>query len=880
MKIPSISAPMLFVSALLVAGTAMAAEPLSVENCLQKESLENDSECNKLLNLQVASPEWQDQIIFFTLVDRFFDGDPTNNDQGAGEYAPNVDGHFSGGDIKGVIEKLDYIQNLGATAVWTTPVVANMWWDPRVNYGGYHGYWARDFKSVDEHFGDLADYRLLSHELHQRNMYLIQDVVVNHVGNFFSYLGGYDPQDPTRYFSLNSKAVPGSAPTQYPFNLNNVKNPDHRKAAIYHWTPEINDFSNRVQETTFQSGMLNDLNTENPVVRQALKDSYAYWIKEVGIDAIRIDTVKYVEPDFYTDFLHGEKGLTAAAKNVGKQHFFSFGEVYSTSSPYGYEGEKKIVEYLQQENINRIDGPIGFPLYKDINRVFAGSSPTAYVAHRLKAQMEYYKNPHLAVNFIDSHDVERFLSGGSIDGFKQAYALMFTVPGLPTIYQGDEQGFTDARRALFAGGYKNENDQFNNRSELYLYIQSLATLRKNHHVFSRGDLTILEANENGPGILAYSRQYQDKKVYVVFNSSDNPTLLNRLSTGFSVNQRAKVLFSYNIDSSFDTAVDGSLTKLMPPRSVLVFEAEPLPSGKRVANNKDSLSIDPGETTYLNQRSAHFQGRVSTPAAKLLAIVDGQVKSATEIQADAKGEWQVDVPVDKYGDHLHTLEIYWPEKNIATAALSFKASYNLVERSYRVKDKRGDDSGLNGKYRRPLHPTIGCQMDIVEASTIVSGRFMELTLQMCDVSVLWEPPNLFDHVAFSIFFAIPDTQGILTLPLLQAGFPEKSGWNFAHIAYGWGNYIYKNEGAGILSEGKKISVAPKILVDQSKKTIRFQYDADLIGVQNWANIKVYVTTWDKGGEGAYRGLTKQPSMWTFGAPDTKGPLILDTVMLTL
>lgn len=876
----TLSIPVLLGSALLNASTAMAAESASLENCLKKASLVDDVECNKVLRLQVASPEWQDQIIYFVLVDRFFDGNPDNNDQGVGVYAPKVDGHFSGGDIQGISQKLDYIQNLGATALWTTPVVANMWWDPRVNYGGYHGYWARDFKNVDEHFGDMADYRRLSHQLHSRGMYLIQDVVVNHVGNFFSYLGGYDPKDPTRYFSLNTEAKPGSAPTQYPFSMNDVNNPEHRAAGIYHWTPEINNFSDRTQELTFQSGMLNDLNTENPVVREALKDSYAHWIKEAGVDAIRIDTVKYVEAEFYEDFLHGKNSLTEVAQALGKNHFFSFGEVYSTSSPYGYEGEKKINEYLHQKDVRRIDGPIGFPLYKDIHRVFAGSAPTAYLAHRLKAQMESYVNPHLAVNFIDNHDVERFLSGGSVDGFKQAYALMFTVPGLPTIYQGDEQGFSDARRALFAGGYKNDEDQFNTASEFYQFIQALAKLRKSDLVFSRGDLRILESNENGPGILAYSRQYKDKKVFVVFNSSDNPTLLNRLETGFGAGQTVKRLFTHNISGTFDTAADGSLTKLMPPRSILVFEAESLAKNKTASAAQETLSIDAGESTFVNQKNARFTGKVSVPSARLLAILDGQVKNATEIVADGAGQWQVEVPVNRYGENVHTLEIYWPEKNIATERVRFKANYNLIDFSRRVKDKRGDDRGLNGKYTRPLHPTIGCQMDITQASAIVSGKFLELTLQMCEVSALWDPPNHFDHVAFSIYFALPKTGGSLPLPHLQANFPDKSGWHFAHIAYGWGNYIFSNEQSSAVAEGKKISVAPKILVDKEKRTIKFQYDADLIGIDSWKGAKLYITTWDKGGEGAYRGLTKEPSMWTFGAPDTKGPLILDVATLKL
>ncbi len=203
--------------------------------------------CTASLRLHVPSPEWQDQIIYFLMIDRFEDGNPANNDQGKGEYAPKKDGHFSGGDLQGVIQQLDYIQNLGATAVWTTPQVDNTWWALRVHYGGYHGYWARDFKNVDEHFGTLRDYQLLSHHLHNRGMYLIQDIVVNHVGNNFSYLEGYNPNDLSQYFSMNTGAIPSHVPTQYPFSLNDVRNPEHRAAAIYHWTPEIKNFADPIQ---------------------------------------------------------------------------------------------------------------------------------------------------------------------------------------------------------------------------------------------------------------------------------------------------------------------------------------------------------------------------------------------------------------------------------------------------------------------------------------------------------------------------------------------------------------------------------------------------------------------------------------------------------
>jgi 1,4-alpha-glucan branching enzyme len=135
--------------------------------------------------LQVPSPDWRDQVIYFVMTDRFFDGDPANSNQKMGEFDPADNRKYSGGDLAGITAKLDYIKGLGATAVWVTPPVANQWWDPLLQYGGYHGYWGENFLQVDKHLGSLADYQKLSATLHKNGMYLIQDIVPNHTGNFF-----------------------------------------------------------------------------------------------------------------------------------------------------------------------------------------------------------------------------------------------------------------------------------------------------------------------------------------------------------------------------------------------------------------------------------------------------------------------------------------------------------------------------------------------------------------------------------------------------------------------------------------------------------------------------------------------------------------------
>src|SRR5688572_2144859 len=152
-------------SALLTISTA-AALGLAQPACGDDEGGGGDTTPELLLH--VPSPNWADQVIYFVMLDRFADGDPSNNDQGAGEFDPTVNSHYSGGDLQGVIDRLDYIQGLGATAVWITPPVANQWWDPLAEFSGYHGYWARNFKEVDAHYGDLETYQALSDALHER----------------------------------------------------------------------------------------------------------------------------------------------------------------------------------------------------------------------------------------------------------------------------------------------------------------------------------------------------------------------------------------------------------------------------------------------------------------------------------------------------------------------------------------------------------------------------------------------------------------------------------------------------------------------------------------------------------------------------------------
>src|SRR5437868_2931028 len=449
--------------------------------------------------LHVPSPAWEEQVIYFVMTDRFANGDKTNDDQKKGEFDPADINRYSGGDLQGIIDKLDYIQGLGATAVWITPPVANMWWDPLQQSGGYHGYWARNLKKVDEHLGTLETYKALSAALHARGMYLIQDVVPNHMGNFFQY-SSYDASNPAAGVVKNTQAVPTSKPDQAPFDQDDVTDPAQRAAAIYHWTPQITDYNDPNQELTYQVSDLDDLNTENPVVRAALRDSYGYWIKEVGVDAFRVDTVKYVPHDFWNDFFHSADasapGMMAVARATGRNQFFAFGEVYEIPPPLDDVLEKKVTSFLGTTAKPELPAVLGYPLYGEIGRVFAGGKPTSFMTYRLGklADPTLYPNPNLVPTFIDNHDVQRFLSLGTLQGLNQALAFIFTAPGIPIVYYGTEQGFTETRGAMFAGGYKSLADHFNTDAALYQRIKKLSALRKGNKVITHGDLQVVYDN--------------------------------------------------------------------------------------------------------------------------------------------------------------------------------------------------------------------------------------------------------------------------------------------------------------------------------------------------------------------------------------------------
>ena len=832
------------------------------------------------LLLQVPSPDWQDQVIYMLFIDRFQDGDPSNNDQGHGEYDPTSGAHFSGGDLQGIVDRLDYLKALGATAIWITPPVANQWWSTPYQAAGWHGYWAINFREIDPHFGNLQDYKRLSHELHCRGMFLIQDIVANHTANFFTYDGGYDPADTAKNFRLLEPGSHQPAPTQPPFHMIDRLNPEHAAANIYHWTPTLQDFSDRHQETHYMLGQLADLNTENPVVIAELKDTYKHWISEVGVDAFRIDTVSLVEHEFWHRFLQDGDGIYAHARRLGKSHFLTFGESVAYSAPFEEGGEQKLKGYMGSALRPYVNSMLNYPLYFEIRRVIGRGEATNQLKHRLERFMALFEDPFSMPTFIDNHDTPRFLATGSTAAFEQALALLFTIPGIPIIYQGTEQALKETRMAMFAGGHHNQRGSFDAASSPYRLIRSLAEIRRSNPVLTRGSLKVIASDSAGPGLFAYQRTLGERTVTVLMNTANHAVLAHQLPVGTPPGSELAASLALNFQDQLATGSDGRVTATLPPRSVFIsvpYKAST--DGLRASRPPPKIAITAPPSGETFSETLRLSGHAEAPG-ELLLIPNGNMDRRRSLQTDSDGNWQIDVPVVDFGRAEHHLQVYDARNGLISKRFFYTSEVNKATLERTFSDPRGDDVGPGGRYIKPLQPLSRTQKDILSARVRTAGRNLELTLTMGEVSNNWLPANGFDNVVFSIFIDTDAEAGLSTLPKLNANMPAKLRWNLAHVASGWASYLYDTSNASADEQGEKLGVSPRITSDKQARTVTFFYEGERFGVNDWQGANIYVTTWEHNPEGEYTEINETPSDWSFGGAPPSSPKVLDDLLIAV
>lgn len=856
------------------------------------------------LRLHVPSPDWRDQILYFVLTDRFDDGDPGNNDQGAGEYRPGSAAHHQGGDFAGLQRRLDYIHGLGATALWLTPPVANVWWDPQAGISGYHGYWARHFAEVDAHLGTLADYQRLSDALHRRGMYLVQDIVVNHTGNFFGYAGGWDARQPALGWQANTGVLPSARPTQPPFDRNDPRNAAQRRAGIYHWTPDVRDFTRRQQVLHWQMSGLDDLNTDHAAVRRSLRASYGHWIRAVGVDAYRIDTAFYVPPAFFDDFLHAQDaaapGIDRVARQTGRQAFFSFGEGFAIDAPGASAGTRLIERYATRpDGRPRLPGMLNFPLYGSLGAVFARGAPTAELAQRIQAMMRLHRRPHHLPSFVDNHDVDRFLAGGSPAGLKQALLALMTLPGIPVLYYGTEQGFTAQRAAMFAAGEgSGGRDHFDTEAPLYRWLQRATALRHAHPALRRGTPTLLRSSEAGPGVLAWRMDHGEQRLLVAMNTASRPMLLDALPTGARPGAALHGLFAIDGEPApLQADARGRISTVLPPGSGQVW-ALPAPArqgsrgARSAAGPARATAAAPGLRLMPPQRDSARDRLIArghaAPGQVLQVVLNGDLDGAASTTAGPDGRWQAVLDTGALIDPRarHRL-VAWD----AASGDSSNAQTLRVPRHWTLlaaqSDPAGDDHGRDGRTRYPTDGSWGAnrQMDLRGLRAWRAGGALKIELATHRLTRSWNPANGFDHVAFTLFLGRPGAaDGVAEMPLQHGLLPEGMRWQLRLRAHGWSNALFGAAGASASHEGTAMAPGAWLETDAKRHTVTFTLPASALralhrgdATHPLAGLQLYVNTWDW--DGGYRERTPEPGGHTPGGPagarvmDEIGPITL-------
>ncbi|MFI9340577.1 pullulanase-type alpha-1,6-glucosidase [Streptomyces sp. NPDC052773] len=554
---------------------------------------------------------------YFVLPDRFANGDRANDKGGltgsrlATGYDPADKGFYQGGDLKGLTQKLDYIKGLGTTAIWLAPIFKNR---PVQGEGanasaGYHGYWITDFTQVDPHFGTNQDLETLIDKAHANGMKVFFDVITNHTADVVDYEEksyGYlskgafpyltkdgEPFDDADYAD-GKREFPAVDSGSFPYTP--VVARDQRNVKVPSWLNDPAMYHNRGDSTwagesaTYGDFVgLDDLWTERPEVVKGMERIYQRWVRDFDIDGFRIDTVKHVNMEFWTQWA---TALDAYAAKKGRDDFFMFGEVYSAdtnvTAPYVTQG--------------RLDSTLDFP-FQDAARAYASQGGSAKKLASVFGDDYKYTtgraNAYEQVTFLGNHDMGRigtFLKQDDPDASdaellrkaRLANELMFLNRGNPVIYYGDEQGFTgaggdkDARQTMFASkvaDYLDDDqlgtdrthaeDAYDTRAPLYRQISALAKLRKAHPALADGVQTERYAAD-GPGIYAVSRtDAKSGTEYVVaFNNADEAKTAT-FATG-SANMTFRGL--HGTDKTVKSDADRKLTVTVPAGSAAVYRA--------------------------------------------------------------------------------------------------------------------------------------------------------------------------------------------------------------------------------------------------------------------------------------------------------------------
>ncbi|MEW2341956.1 pullulanase-type alpha-1,6-glucosidase [Streptomyces griseoaurantiacus] len=607
---------------------------------------------------------------YFVMPDRFANGD-TANDRGgltgsrlATGYDPTDKGFYQGGDLKGLTERLDYIKGLGTTALWLAPIFENR---PVQGTGkdasaGYHGYWITDFTTVDPHFGTNKDLGTLIDKAHAKGMKVFFDVITNHTADVVDHEGkSYDYLSKGAFPYLTKDGEPfddadyANGKKKFPavdagsFPRTPTVAPADRHAKVPAWLNDPSMYHNRGDSTYAGESAtygdfsgLDDLWTERPEVVSGMERIYERWVRDFDVDGFRIDTVKHVNMEFWTQWA---TALDAYAARHGRKDFFMFGEVYSAdtsvTAPYVTEG--------------RLDATLDFP-FQDAARAYASQGGSARKLAQVFAEDHKYTtdkaNAYEQVTFLGNHDMGRigyFLNQDDpkatdaqlLAKDRLANELMFLSRGNPVVYYGDEQGFTgsggdkDARQTMFASkvaDYLDDDeigttrtharDAYDTKAPLYEQIAALSRLRRADPALTDGVQTERYAAD-GAGVYAFTRtDARTGQEYVVALNNAGEDRKAAFATG-SAGMTYRGIYGTRASTTSDAG--RKVTVTVPAGSAIVLKAT-APLGRPATRPEVTLKAPEAGATGTVELTADVEG--------------GQLNRVVFAAQTGTGKWRV------------------------------------------------------------------------------------------------------------------------------------------------------------------------------------------------------------------------------------------------
>jgi len=416
----------------------------------------------------MAVPYWvQDAIFYQIFPDRFANGDRQNDPPNVHAWgSPPKNWNFQGGDLRGIIERFDYLLDLGISAIYLNPIF---------QAPSNHRYNAMDYYKIDPKLGDLSDFRALLEVAHSNNVRVILDGVFNHCGRgFFAFSDLLENQENSPYRDwFHVKHFPVDA-----------YSPGEAKDYLGWWGMKS----------------LPKFNTNNPEVRQYLLDVARYWILQ-GVDGWRLDVPNEIDDDtFWAEFRHVVKSVNHDA--------YLLGEIWTPDERW--VGDQ------------HFDGLMHYP-FRDclLRMLYAGTMEVSDCALRLEKFLGHYPraNAYAMYVLLGSHDTERILTKleGDVEKLKLAMLIQFAYPGAPAIYYGDEIGLTGGKDPGCRGAFPWNEDLWN--QEVHRWVKKLISARRRYAALRRGDYRTILTDDRRK-CHSFARVLGDEKIMVVMNASE------------------------------------------------------------------------------------------------------------------------------------------------------------------------------------------------------------------------------------------------------------------------------------------------------------------------------------------------------------------------